>query len=104
MSSEEPGTRNSFGNTAICLECENYNNERGMLEQTIREEIGGEEWENRKQEEDSGITTVLGFKETNNNIMKGTKTYLNKTWRKRKENRDRNRLEINPIIREHNYI
>ena len=67
----------------IMLKCEWYNEEREEWERKISHEIGIEEWIERKQREDNGMKLIMGVEEYNSNIVKGTKEYLNKIWKKR---------------------
>ena len=82
----------------LIVGCASYTQERLILENVLINEIGEIEWELRKQEEDLGIATVLGFKEKSPIIIKEVKKYLNKIWKKRNY---RHRLDM--PIEEHNY-
>lgn len=66
----------------MMVECVRYEEERRILIAEITETIGEEEWNKRLDEEDGGITTVLGLysgnsKETDK-VVKCTKKFLQK--------------------------
>ena len=69
----------------LLLECEAYTNERMELESIIIQEIGGEEWRERKRSDDGGIKLILGIDERNGNIIYKTKEFLRKIWKIREE-------------------
>ena len=60
----------------------------GLID-SIKEEIGEEEWDRRLwEEEEGGIVTALGLYEksqTNESIIKHMKSFLNKCWTKREQ-------------------
>ena len=71
------------------VECDKYEEERQELIDSIKEEIGEEEWDRRLwEEEEGGIVTALGLYEksqTNESIIKHMKAFLNKCWTKREQ-------------------
>ena len=48
----------------LIVECNRYDEERRILVAEVKEIIGEGEWNKRLQEEDRGITTVLGLYST----------------------------------------
>ena len=71
----------------MMVECSRYEEERRILIGEITEIIGEEEWNKRLDEEDGGITTVLGLYSSNNResdeVVKCTKKFLQKSVEKR---------------------
>ena len=68
------------------VECRKYEEERHRLISSVVEVIGEEEWNRRVEEEEGGITTILGLyrdKEEAKKIVPCVKTFLVKSWKKR---------------------
>ena len=83
----------------IVVECRKYDNERRELNDRILEKIDERDWEARKQEEDQGLSTILGFREKDQSIIKASKEFLKKVWKLRSNGEQR---EEEPE-RDHNY-
>ena len=72
----------------MIAECDMYEEYREQLIQKVTQVIGEEEWFRRINEEDGGITTVLGLygdKEEAKKIVEIMKVYLVQSWKKRSE-------------------
>ena len=70
------------------VECHKYEEQRSKLIKSITAVIGEEEWHRRIEEEDIGISTVLGLydgKEISEKIIENTKVFLIQSWEKRRE-------------------
>ena len=67
----------------LLVECGNYTQARRELEHIFQEEYGVQEWEVRKQGEDQGINTVLGFQDPTPNTIQATKLFLRQIWKNR---------------------
>ena len=83
----------------IIVECDTNEQERRILDNKLKAILGEHVWEERKQDNDQGLTTILGFQEQVPDITNATKEYLKRIWKKRLTIPQRN----NNIEREHNY-
>ena len=76
----------------MIVECDRYRDQRTQLIQEVTGIIGEEEWSRRIDEEDGGITTVLGLydkKEEVKKIVESMKKFLVKSWSERSEENNR---------------
>ena len=67
----------------LIIECEKFDEERQALDSAVAGVLGREEWERRKEEEDRGMKTVLGYTENSDSdrqIVNHTKNFLKKCW------------------------
>ena len=70
----------------VLIECDAYEDERFEAEVMYIAILGIEDWETIKEQEDQGITTILGIQgreEIKAEITECTKKFLGKIWRKR---------------------
>ena len=68
----------------IILECETYQAERDTLENEMIEEIGREEWQEYKNNENNGILVILGFEWVSQKCVEISKNFLKKSMEKKK--------------------
>lgn len=68
----------------VIIECDRYRDERERLDREMEEILGVREWENRKNENDEGISTILALREEDRirwkEIIEYSKKYLVKLW------------------------
>ena len=68
----------------MITECSGYSEERNRLDDKFKSTLG-QVWESRKLEDDKGVTTILGLREKNIELMRKTKEFLGEMWKKRKK-------------------
>ena len=69
----------------ILMQCGWYNAIREEMERDISQEIGRNEWEQLKRNENNGIKVLLGIEKYNIKVVNITKRYLKEIWQRRKE-------------------
>ena len=72
----------------LIVECNLYEEERTQLIQKVIGVIGEDEWHRRIDEEDGGITTVLGLygdKEEAKKLIEIMKVFLVQSWKRRSD-------------------
>ena len=69
------------------------------------EEIGREEWQEYKNNENNGILVILGFEWVSQKCVEISKNFLKKVWKKRNENINERIIENLPEnnMEDHNY-
>ena len=71
------------------------------------EEIGREEWQECKNEENNGLLVILGFNWKSHKCIEICKNFLKNVWKKRNENGNEiiiENLNENNNLEEHNYF
>ncbi len=67
------------------IECDRYSGQRQELDRQVTRIIGRQEWEDRKEEEDRGLRTVLGLTDDRDKhvLVAHMKSFLLNSWKVR---------------------